>query len=197
MHRDDLPADSAVIRAKLRREKIAARQAMPAEQRHNAETRIHRRILDLLHDHPAGVIAYCWPIRAEVDCRPVIDTLLAAGWQAAMPVVAQTDAPMNFRAWAPQTPMVADPYGIPIPQPEVCLRPDVVLVPLVAFDADRFRLGYGGGYFDRTLANLQHRPLTIGVGFALAEAPSIRPESHDLPMDIIVTETTTLFGKMP
>ena len=192
---NDLSADSAAFRAALRREKIAARQAQPEAMRAAADARIRTRLADVLQERPPGVIAFCWPIRAEVDCRPLVADLLAAGWRAAMPTVAALAAPMEFRAWTPQTPLAADPYGIPIPAPLELLAPDVLLLPLVAFDAAGYRLGYGGGYFDRTLAVCVPRPLTVGVGYALAEVPSIRPEPHDVPLDIIVTERMTLFAK--
>jgi 5,10-methenyltetrahydrofolate synthetase len=194
---DDVPVDSAAFRTALRREKIVARQAQPDALRRDAELRILARLAALLLPRPPGVVAYCWPIRAEVDCRPLVAELLAAGWRAAMPTVTAPAAPMEFRAWSPQTPMGVDPYGIPIPAPAELCVPDVVLLPLVAFDAAGYRLGYGGGFFDRTLAACAPRPLAVGIGFALAEVPSIRPEPHDVPLDIVVTESATLFAKTP
>jgi 5,10-methenyltetrahydrofolate synthetase len=84
--------------------------------------------------------------------------------------------------------MVEDRYGIHIPARGAALRPDAILMPLNAFDAAGYRLGYGGGYFDRSLAALSPRPRAVGVGFELARIDSIRPQAHDLPMDFIVTE---------
>jgi len=84
--------------------------------------------------------------------------------------------------------MTTDPHGIPVPRTERCVIPDVLLLPLVACDPNGYRLGYGGGYFDRTLAENVPRPLAIGVGFELAIVPNIYPEPHDIPLDIIVTE---------
>ncbi|MDP1651934.1 MAG: 5-formyltetrahydrofolate cyclo-ligase [Rhodocyclaceae bacterium] len=211
-------ANPAAVRAALRREKIAARLALPAAMQEAASTRVLDLLTSLLLPRPAGMIAFCWPIRAEVDCRPLVTGLLAAGWRAAMPAVVTVDAPMEFRAWWPEAPMVTDPYGIPIPAlagppqegrrppvggSEPGLRawgannpatavsplPDVVLLPLVAFDAAGYRLGYGGGYFDRTLAACVPRPLAIGVGFDLCAVPDIHPEAHDIPLDLIVTES--------
>lgn len=85
--------------------------------------------------------------------------------------------------------MTADPYGIPVPATALSPPPNVLLLPLVAFDAAGYRLGYGGGYFDRTLAAMHPRPLTIGVGFDLCAVADIRPERHDIPLDLIVTES--------
>jgi 5,10-methenyltetrahydrofolate synthetase len=117
-----------------------------------------------------------------------------------MPVVVIPAAPMIFRAWTPATPMTTDRHGIPVPVDipadpttgdaviEPNIAPDILLLPLVAFDAAGYRLGYGGGYFDRTLAARVPRPRAIGVGFELARVPDIRPQAHDLPLDAIVTE---------
>lgn len=112
-----------------------------------------------------------------------------------MPAVVGTDAPMTFRAWTADSAMIMDRHGIPIPADDAVLIPDVVLLPLVAFDARGFRLGYGGGYFDRTLAAIVPRPLAVGVGFELARVDSIHPQAHDIPLDAVVTEAGVDFFK--
>ena len=89
--------------------------------------------------------------------------------------------------------MSVDRHGIPIPADGATLIPDVVLLPLVAFDARGFRLGYGGGYFYRTLAGLAPRPFSIGVGFEVARVDSIQPQEHDIPLDAVVTEAGAEF----
>lgn len=182
-------ADSNALRARLRRESIAVRQAMPAEQRAAHEARINARLWEWFAHQPAGSVGFCWPIRAEVDCRPLILRLLAAGWQAAMPVVVECDAPMCFRHWAPDVPMTQDPYGIPVPLSAEVPVPSVLLLPLVAYDAAGYRLGYGGGYFDRTLAACATRPVTLGIGYAFSHVGSIYPAAHDIPLNMVVTET--------
>jgi 5-formyltetrahydrofolate cyclo-ligase len=187
----DQPADIAAFRTALRREKIAARQALPAEDHAQASARILDHLAGLLLPRPTSIIAFCWPIRAEVDCRPLVQQLIDAGWRAAMPVVVAAAAPMQFRFWSPDVPMIQDRHGIPIPDTPACQTPDVLLLPLVACDAAGYRLGYGGGYFDRTLASLAGcatRPLTVGVGFAMCAVATIHPEPHDIPPDWIVTE---------
>jgi len=185
----DQPAQTTPFRVTLRREKIAARQALPEAVHALASAHILAHLFQLLQPRPPGVIAFCWPVRAEVDCRPLLLDLLRADWQAAMPTVVTPATPMDFRAWTPDAPMATDPFGIPVPQTARCVTPDVVLLPLVAADPAGYRLGYGGGYFDRTLAATVPRPLTIGVGFELAIVPDIHPEPHDIPLDLIVTET--------
>lgn len=182
-------ANPAAARAALRRTMLAARRAMPAARQQAASACILEYLGGLLLPMPAGSIGFCAAIRAEPDCQPLIVRLIAAGWQAAMPVVSAVDAPMTFRRWWPAAPMTADPYGIPIPATEAAPLPSVLLLPLVAFDAAGYRLGYGGGYFDRTLAACARRPLMIGVGFDLCAVASIHPERHDIPLDRVVTES--------
>lgn len=106
--------------------------------------------------------------------------------RAALPVVLDRQKPLAFRAWTPETDLVVDRYGIPHPPAGVFVEPDCVLVPLNAFDTQGYRLGYGGGYFDRTLA--QSRVIGIGVGFELGRFDTVWPQTHDRPMDWIVTE---------
>lgn len=190
--------DDTARRAALRREKISARAALPPAE--------HARLSALLEGHlerefaayAPGVVAFCWPIRGEFDARSFVGRLLARGWRAAMPAVLTQDAPMVFRPWTPQTVMCGDPYGIPIPcGGETSAPPDVVLLPLVAFDARGFRLGYGGGYFDRTLAAMVPRPTTFGVGFELARVTNLHPQPHDIALDVIATEAGLMRAGSP
>ncbi len=180
--------DSAAFRARLRREKIAARMALPADEHERASRLIETGLEALLADLTPRVVAFCWPLRREFDCRPLVGRLIAGGWRAVQPVVLAPATPMVFRPWRPDTPMTEDRYGIPIPSGDSTVTPDVVLLPVVAFDAQAYRIGYGGGYFDRTLAALSPKPLTIGIGFELARVESVRPEPHDIRLDAIVTE---------
>jgi 5-formyltetrahydrofolate cyclo-ligase len=189
-HAANRGTEKPLPRAALRREKIAAREAVSAAEHARLSALLEAHLEDALAQRAPGVIAFCWPVRGEFDARALVARLLARGWRAAMPVVVRADAPMVFRPWTPSAPMAADPYGIPIPAgAEISAPPDVVLVPLVAFDARGFRLGYGGGYFDRTLAALTPAPATFGVGFELSRTAHLRPEPHDVPLDAIVTET--------
>ena len=154
--------------------------------------RIESHLAALLAPLPPQILAFCAPVRGEFDARPLASLLLDRGWQAAMPIVVESDAPMRFRRWTPSSTMGVDRYGIPIPLDGPDLVPDVVLLPLLAFDAQGFRLGYGGGYFDRTLAVLVPRPLAIGIGFELGRVADIRPQTHDIPLAAVVTEAGIL-----
>jgi 5,10-methenyltetrahydrofolate synthetase len=173
----------------LRRERIAARSALSDEERRPASARIEAHLAALLAQRPGGTLAFCWPIRGEVDCRPLAEKLLARGWRLCQPVAVEAHRPLAFRLWTPESPMARDHHGIPVPARGESVAPDVVLVPLVAFDDRCYRLGYGGGYFDRTLATLAPRPLAIGVGFEVARTASVHPQPHDVPMDMVVTES--------
>lgn len=184
-------AERARWRSELRRAALARRMALDDAEYLRLGTAITTHLLDLLSQRAPGVLGFCWPVRREFDTRPLLAQLAPLGWRACMPVVVAENAPMAFHAWTPEMPMSADRYGIPIPIEAQLLAPDVLLVPLVAFDAAGYRLGYGGGYFDRTLAQLDPAPLTVGVGYELNRVDSIRPESHDIPLDRIVTEAAS------
>lgn len=194
------PAESTAFRAALRRQKLAAREALDAETHAalSAQLEVHlARLLERELTTATRVVAFCAPMRKEFDARPLISRLIAQGWIAVMPVVAIRDEPMTYRRWSPECAMTRDPHGIPIPAPtaglDLCAAPEIVLCPVVAFDEQGFRLGYGGGYFDRTLAQQTPRPIAVGVGFDLARAPSIRPQPHDYRLQVVVTERGVLY----
>lgn len=179
--------DSTAWRRALRRDMVARRSAL-GEAAHAA---LSARIVGHLRaalPRPA-IVAFCWPVKDEPDVRAIVEHWVAAGGRAVLPVVVAEAAPLAFREWTAATPMQPDRYGIPTPTAGDWLQPDLILLPLNGFDAAGYRLGYGGGYFDRTLAALSPRPLAVGVGFEINRLASIRPESHDQQLDWIVTET--------
>ena len=186
-------AESSVFRAALRREKLAARLALDAARHSGLSAAIEGHLESLLDQHMPQTVAICAPVQGEFDARPLVTRLIAYGWRAAMPVVDTAAAPMAFRAWQADSPMTRDRHGIPIPAERISASPDLILLPLVAFDARGYRLGYGGGYFDRTLAAMVLRPYTIGIGFELARSESIRPEKHDIALDVIVTDAGVFY----
>ncbi|MDA8261118.1 MAG: 5-formyltetrahydrofolate cyclo-ligase [Betaproteobacteria bacterium] len=180
--------EARVFRAALRREKLAARMALDPSAHTTLAARVEAHLTALLLPLAPQTLAFCAPVRGEFDVQPLASRLLERGWQAAMPIVVATDAPMAFRCWTPSCAMDQDRYGIPIPRAGETIVPDIVLLPLLAFDPQGFRLGYGGGYFDRTLAVMVPPPRAIGVGFELGRVPDIRPQAHDIRLDAIVTE---------
>ena len=136
----------------------------------------------------SATVAFCWPIRNEYDARHLAKTLRAAGALTALPVVVAPKTSLVFREWHPGVVLARGPLDIPYPVGSRALEPRAVLLPMNGWDAQGFRLGYGGGFFDRTLAALERKPQVIGVGYELARMPSIRPQAWDMPMDYVVTE---------
>ena len=181
-------ADSSVFRAALRRERLALRMALDEKTHARLSVAIESGLETLLAPLSPQSLAFCAPVRKEFDARPLATRLIERGWSIAMPVVIAAAAPMIFRRWTPAAGMTLDRHGIPIPAAGEEICPAIVLLPLVAFDPQGFRLGYGGGYFDRTLAAMVPRPLAVGVGFELGRVTDIRPETHDIPLDATVTE---------
>ena len=178
--------DNTAWRRGLRREMVARRAALSASEHDALSARIVAHALAALL--APVVAAFCWPIKHEPDVRGLLTAWARAGVRTALPVVVAEGQPLAFREWTPETPLAPDRYGIPTPTTGEWLTPDLILLPLNGFDAAGYRLGYGGGYFDRTLAALAPRPLAVGVGFEINRVDSIRPEAHDQRLDWIVTE---------
>ncbi len=136
------------------------------------------------------ILGVYWPHRGEYDPIPLAAAHIERGGQVALPVVVARAQPLEYRPWCPDVAMAPGKlsFGIPEPVYGPAVVPDLLLVPLLGFDGAGYRLGYGGGYFDRTLAACSTRPRSIGVGFEIGRLPSIRPLPHDIPLDVIVTE---------
>ncbi len=133
-------------------------------------------------------IGFYWPFKGEPDMRGFVREQIRHGASAALPVVVEKAAPVEFWRWQPRQPLARGIWDIPIPAEREVVLPTVLLVPLLGFDQQGYRLGYGGGYYDRTLASFRQRPHAIGVGFEVGRLDSIHPFPHDIPMDAIVTE---------
>lgn len=172
---------------------IAERMALRGEARARHDVAIANALRDLLS--PTMVIGFYWPIRGEYDARKLVAAFLDQGARAAMPVVVQKGAPLVFRNWHPGVRMESGFWDIPVPAEGEPVVPTTLLVPLVGFDEMGYRLGYGGGYYDRTLASFPAKSLAIGVGYELARLETIYPQPHDIPMSAIVTEGRVLRGR--
>lgn len=182
--------DIAVLKKRIRDVAITRRMAMPEAARQVADGQIAARLDDLLATLEIGRLAFCWPHRAEPDLRDWVADWLQRDpcHTAALPVVVAPKRPMGFRRWTPHSDMVADRYGIPHPADGPPLHPELVLLPVNAFDRRGYRIGYGGGYFDRTLAALDPPALVAGIAYHDAEVPSALPQPHDVPMQWVVTD---------
>jgi len=134
------------------------------------------------------VLGLCWPFKHEYDGRFLARRLRLNGTLTALPVIVHKDEPLQFRSWKPGDRMKIGSLGIKYPIDTELLTPDIYLLPFVGFDQNGYRLGYGGGYFDRTLASLTKKPLVIGVGHEISKIKTIEPLAHDIAMDYVVTE---------
>nr|WP_321798810.1 5-formyltetrahydrofolate cyclo-ligase [Caballeronia sp. J97] len=172
---------------------LATREAQSEQAGQPARNEaLARRIQEVLARHDAQSVGFYWPVAGEFDARAVVARWLAADETrgAALPVVVRPHAPMVFHAWRADSPMKEGRYRIPVPAEEKIAVPELLLIPCVGFDMDRYRLGYGGGYYDRTLAAWPEgvRPVRIGIAYESGKCRALPHETHDMPLDAIVTE---------
>jgi 5,10-methenyltetrahydrofolate synthetase len=181
---DELKAWRRAARERL----LNARVALPADTLAR-----HRESIDRHLDHgfpnlARGVVAFCWPYKGEYDARFLVRRLRDRGALTALPVVVAPKTPLLFREWHPGVPVERGVYDIPYPVGSPELQPDTVLLPMLGFDDAGYRLGYGGAFFDRTLAAIAVKPVVIGIAYELAHLDTIYPQPYDIPMDWVVTE---------
>lgn len=181
------PFDIAHWRKTERPRLIAARMALSGQERREYAQRIAKELDALLMLGRETCVSVYWPFRGEPNLTPWMSAVASAGIRVALPVVIAKGQPLEFREWQPGAPLAKGVWNIPYPADSGPVVPTVVVAPLVGFDCAGFRLGYGGGFFDRTLAALPSKPLAIGVGYLHLEIPTIHPQPHDIPMDWIVT----------
>jgi 5,10-methenyltetrahydrofolate synthetase len=167
---------------------IPQRVAIPEQEREAANERIIAR-LEPIAMAADGPVSFYWPFRGEPNLRPLMRRMVAAGRVVALPVVVQPRHPLEFRPWTPGCKMELGVWNIPIPATAERVTPRLLLSPVVGFDPLRYRLGYGGGFYDRTLAALEGARTVIGLGFDSQAIETIHPLPHDIPMDRIVTES--------
>ncbi|MBF0891633.1 5-formyltetrahydrofolate cyclo-ligase [Gluconobacter sp. LMG 1744] len=170
-----------VLKKKLRRKMAEYRQGLPSED----DEKLCGFLLKEILAQPARKIAAVWPLAEEVDLRPLCHALSEAGRQVLLPETTPKGSPLIFRRWTPSSSMIAGRFGTLHPEGNVDV-PDLVLVPFLAFDRFGYRLGYGGGYYDRTLAALNVP--AIGFGFAGQQIDAVPTGPYDIPLKTIVTE---------
>lgn len=135
------------------------------------------------------VIAAYMPIRTEIDVLPAMHTLHGLGHRIAVPVIVGNGLPLSFKEWTPQSEMINGPFGAAIPANGDWLMPDLLITPLIAYNVDGYRLGYGGGFYDRSLELLRAKRPTIAVGFGYAgQEGEVPVEETDQRLDAMVTE---------
>ncbi|MDX8539417.1 5-formyltetrahydrofolate cyclo-ligase [Mesorhizobium abyssinicae] len=167
---------------------ISARLAVTADARAAMSTRIAEGLDALVGDIGGRMVSLYWPFRGEPDLRSWMASINERGGRTALPVVIEKGQPLVFRAYRPGDRLEKGVWNIPIPAEGDPVLPDIVISPIVGIDPQNYRLGYGGGFFDRTLAAMPFRPLVIGVGYELQRIPTIYPQPHDIAMSEVVTE---------
>ncbi|MGB3417689.1 MAG: 5-formyltetrahydrofolate cyclo-ligase [Mesorhizobium sp.] len=184
----DAWADVARWRRAERKRLLDARLAIDVAARHDSANRIAAALDRTIGKFGGRTVSGYWPFRGEPDLRNWSIRVIERGGRVALPVVIRKDWPLEFRAWAPGDPLERGMWNILVPARGPSVQPDIVIAPLVGFDDANYRLGYGGGFFDRTLATLPRRAFVIGVGYATSRLATIYPQPHDIAMDAIVTD---------
>jgi 5,10-methenyltetrahydrofolate synthetase len=181
------PEERRALREKL----IAARQALP--NRLELAVQLQSVLRTWLVSRRESSIGAYWPIKGEFDPLPALFRWSEGGPEGSprrigLPVADKATGELRFHVWFPGCPMELDAYDIPKPKDTDEFKPALLLVPCVGYGPGGIRLGYGGGFYDRTLGELQPRPLTIGIGYAHGFLPLLRGEPDDLPLDVVLTE---------
>ena len=184
--------DVARWRKAERERLIALRLAVDPATRQEETGRIAQGLDGTIGEVAGRIVSAYWPFRGEPDLRRWLERIHARGGRCALPVVVGKARPLVFREWRPGAPLSRGVWNIPFPAEGQEVAPDIVIAPLVGFDRGGYRLGYGGGFFDRTLAAMAPKPLVLGVGSSRLAIPTIFPQPHDVPMDAIVTEKAVL-----
>ncbi|PXX42460.1 5-formyltetrahydrofolate cyclo-ligase [Undibacterium pigrum] len=178
--------ETAPGRAELRKILRQKRQSIPPEDKALLDAELGKQLLAWCEHHTPASLAVYWPIQAEPDLRSYYQQLQERGIQLVLPLVTAKDTALSFLSWQAGDAMTVDSYGIAIPaHGRLVAQPDVLLIPCLGWNAEGYRLGYGGGFYDRTLAAIP-RPMAIGIGYACTRA-EFAAQEHDIPMDCIIS----------
>ena len=184
MTADELKSWRKGERARL----VAARESLDAATLERFRQRLDGHLWRSFPGLATARLAVYWPIRGEYDARPLTQKLRERGAVTALPVVVAARQPLVFREWHPGVALKTGPLGISYPAGSDPVVPTAMLVPMLGWDEAGYRLGYGAGFFDRTLARTAEKPVAIGISYEMARMESIRPQRWDIPMDWVVTE---------
>jgi 5-formyltetrahydrofolate cyclo-ligase len=188
------PAQPAVVKAILRRAAAARRDALPAVERQQAAETIAGRPFPVTVP-PGAIVSGFMPLKSEINPLPLMRKLADAGAQLALPVVAGKGQPLIMRAWSFGAPLASGVWGIREPMPDApAVDPDILIVPLLAFDRRGHRLGYGAGYYDMTLTALRAKKpiVAVGVAYAAQEVDTVPTTPRDARLDLVLTEKETI-----
>ncbi len=185
-----------ILKEQLRQEALARRDGLDKDVREEAARAITAQALDLPELRDVMPVGGYWPIRSEVDPRPLMESLLERGQDVALSQILHPH--LSWRLWQPGDVLVKGGFGVREPGPDAPeVFPKCLIVPLVAFDRRGGRIGYGKGHFDRAIAALekQHSTLTVGLAYAVQEIEQVPVEEHDRLLDVIITETEIIRTK--
>jgi 5-formyltetrahydrofolate cyclo-ligase len=188
------PAQPAVVKAILRREATARRDALPAAARQQAAETIAARPFPVVVT-PGAIVSGFMPLKSELNPLPLLRKLAEAGAQLALPVVAGKGQPLIMRGWTFGGPLASGVWGIREPMPDApAVDPDILIVPLLAFDRRGHRLGYGAGYYDMTITALRaNKPIVaVGICYAAQEVDTVPITPRDARLDLVLTERETI-----
>jgi 5,10-methenyltetrahydrofolate synthetase len=175
----------------LRPQLLTIRRSLTPEQRAQYDQLLCEHVLAWHISHPVTSLGVYWAIRGEPDLQAAYAELTTRGVQLALPIVVAADAPLQFATWKPEDATVIGAMKVPTPaEPHTLIDPQALLIPCVGFNSERARLGYGGGFYDRTLARMP-RPLAIGIAYQCTQA-DFTADNHDIRLDAILTETSIL-----
>ena len=194
MHTQQQQVNLQALKKALRTQLVAQREALSDRAARNEALQRVMRVW--LLDRPDTVIGAYWPIKGEFDPLPALYRWKEAETSAidgkhrrlGLPVVNKQTGTLSFHAWYPGCAMEPDAYGIPKPKDTEVLVPTLLFVPCVGYGIGGYRIGYGGGFYDRTLANLLPKPFTVGLGYTVGFVEDFEPEPHDEPLDAILNE---------
>jgi len=184
MERSEILAWRRTRRAEL----IALRMALPSSAHNAASAEIYKRLTTVFSPFAPSLVGAYWPFRREYNVLAFLEWLTGRRHEVALPVVLGKGMPLEFRRWTRDMEMVSGVYDLPYPASGAAVQPNILIIPVVGFDAAGYRLGYGGGFYDRTIAAAAPRPLCVGTGFEVGRLDTIFPLPHDIPMDYVVTE---------
>jgi 5,10-methenyltetrahydrofolate synthetase len=182
------PLDIKNWRRQERKRLLAMRRTYAAETRAQATSALEAKLGSVCEGRPGVVLGLYWPIKGEIEvCRWGTRFAATRGMRTALPVVVTKNSPLEYWQWRMGEPLTRGFWNIPVPASRTAVDPAAVIIPLIGF-YEQYRLGYGGGYFDRTLAARVPRPVAIGIGFESCRLPEFTALPHDIPMDFIVTD---------
>jgi 5-formyltetrahydrofolate cyclo-ligase len=168
---------------------LERRQTLSPDDRQRAADIVAGKLGAIIAANRITSVGLYWPIKHEINLLPWAHELeRQSNLALCLPVVVTPKAPLEYWRWTQGEALSRGIWNIPVPAHRDVVLPDLMLAPVVGFDRANYRLGYGGGYFDRTLASLQRRPMVVGIGYAFSALETIFPQPHDIPMDAIVTD---------